>query len=421
MSGVYKSSSVKTPNRGRQGERLGRNVLSGLYVGTVTKVEDVIYSGRVRVRIPQFGSDPDDEGHICLLATPFGGLTDPLEALKDNFELAGTTSYKTDPENPTNFSPKSYGMWPQPPAVGSRVVVAFTPSMEQGIVMGTLIQKDRNHMMGGRASAEAYDGQGGQSFGPTVEKNPYDDQTTQEKPLDIDAVQVLTEQGLTKDFSRGHTSSSARRESPSTVFGITTLQGHVLTMDDGDTEGENKQIRLRTRGGAQILMDDTNGFVFISNQKGNAWIEMSADGKIDMYSSNSVSVHAEEDFNVHAKGNINLEAEQGINFRSTGSEGIKIQATAGNIDTHSAINMNQYTGVTLNVKAGGNIVADAGNSTGRVDINGPPAEQAETVEVNNLVINKNVTQSASSRVPEHHPWKGVAKAQSFRTSEGKTN
>ena len=55
-------------------------------------------------------------------------------------------------------------------------------------------------------------------------------------------------------------------------------------MDDGDSAGDSKNIRLRTKAGAQVLMDDTTGIVLIMNQKGNAYIEMDADGRIDVYS-----------------------------------------------------------------------------------------------------------------------------------------
>ena len=41
--------------------------------------------------------------------------------------------------------------------------------------------------------------------------------------------------------------------SPSPVFGITTSDGHVLTMDDGDSAGDSKNIRLRTKAGAPSI------------------------------------------------------------------------------------------------------------------------------------------------------------------------
>ncbi len=247
---------------------------------------------------------------VCLLATPYGGHNKIQDSGDDVTKEAQ--------------APSSYGLWPQPPEVGTNVVIAYTGSIEQGIVMGSLIAKDRNAMMGGRASGQVYAG-GQTSLGPAVEKNAKDQNDADTKPVDEYFQSVLNKQGLTLDYVRGHSQSSARRESPSKVFGITTRQGHVLTMDDGDSNNASNNIRLRTKSGAQILMDDSNGFVFITNQSGDAWVEMDFAGHIDVYSKAGISMHTEGDYNVHAKGSINMQAEIGVNIKSTGGDGLKIR------------------------------------------------------------------------------------------------
>ena len=127
-------------------------------------------------------------------------------------------------------------------------------------------------------------------------------------PVNEDLAYQLMRQGLIKDPIRGTTTSSARRESPSQVFGISTpgrikldsrkppiglagspvsvdrMPGHSFVMDDGDEIGENQLIRLRTASGHQLLMHDTEGIVYIANASGNAWIEMNSEGRIDIYS-----------------------------------------------------------------------------------------------------------------------------------------
>ena len=122
-------------------------------------------------------------------------------------------------------------------------------------------------------------------------------------------------------------------------------------MDDGDSQGNSKNIRLRTKGGAQVLLDDTTQIVFITNQKGNAYIEMDADGRIDVYSPKDISYHAEGDFNLHAKGNINMQADNGVQIKSIGADGIKVEATAGDYD--------RFTGKDFKFEAGanGNLIA----------------------------------------------------------------
>jgi hypothetical protein len=404
---MIKTENVDIPMRGKPGSSGNINTITGVFVGEVIDNTDSIYTGRIKVRIGEFASSTDDGAdRWCLLCTPYGGFTQVKEASDDPTIYGNNSSGE-------NATPKSYGLWPQPPAIGTVVAVAYTASMEQGIVIGTLMFKDRNHMLGGRASAEAYDG----SISPVGEKNPYDTVDSVTKPVDNDFKQQLEEQGLHEDYSRGHSASSARRESPSNVFGITTLNGHVITMDDGDHAGMSKNIRVRSRGGAQILLDDTNKFVFVNNHNGSAWIEIDETGHIDIYSANSISIHTEEDFNVHAKGNINMQADQEVNIRSTGSEGIKIDATVGDLDIYTASSFKLQAGLNGNIKVAGSYKETAA----RIDMNGPVAASATRISTNALVSNQNILASACTRVPEHHPWRGASTIQeTFETAKGNT-
>jgi len=401
MTGYNVKGSKSRPSMSTRDEKFGINNVTGIYVGTVVDNSDSLYTGRVNVRIPEFQSPVDGKntGTICLLATPFGGITNIKES---------SQQFKDSEQ-----SPKSYGMWPQPPEIGTQVVVAFTSTMEQGILIGNLIAKDRNHMMGGNASSLSYVGDT-QSVTPASEKNPYDTVDPDTRPTDTVAVLNLVEQGLAGDLLRGHSQSSARRESPSKVFGITTLGGHTLTLDDGDAEGVSKNIRIKTRGGAQVLMDDTTGTVFINNHAANAYIEMDKDGRIDVYSQEGISIHTEGDYNLHAGGNINMQADQGVNIKSTGT-GIKIESTIDNIDIYSAANINLQADANGNVLIAGNWTEQAG----RIDMNGPTPDSATKPKSNQLSENTGITESVATRVPEHHPWKGATgQYEKFTTGEG---
>ena len=130
----------------------------------------------------------------------------------------------------------------------------------------------------------------------------------QKFPINERLADQLTKQGLIKDPVRGTTTSSARRESPSAVFGISTPgrispdsaqpriglegapvrvdreSGHSFVMDDGAIDGTNQLTRLRTASGHQLLLHDTDGVVYIANGSGNAYIEMQRTGRIDLYS-----------------------------------------------------------------------------------------------------------------------------------------
>lgn len=405
MSGIIRGENVNIPKRGQQGTGAGINNINGVFIAYVTENKDSIYTGRIKVQIPEFGSN--NSFRWILLIQPFGGVTELKETSKNPQEFG-------DNESGANGTPKSYGIWPQPPAIGTEVLVAFTSSKEEGYLVGSVISKDRNYMLGGRASAESYDG----VLSPVGEKNPFDRNDPDTKPADKEALNVLKEQGLENDYVRGHSMSSARRESPSRVFGITTLGGHTLSIDDGNKDNLSNNIRIKTRQGAQILIDDTNKLLFINNHNASAWIEIDEDGKVDVYANDSISMHTENDFNVHAKGNINMQADKGINMKSTGSEGIKVEATTGDYDLYAENNFKFNAGLNGHVLCGASYFETAQ----RIDMNGPPASPATKIINNQLVENKNVLQSTASRVPEHHPWNGATKIQeTFESAKGNTS
>jgi len=162
----------------------------------------------------------------------------------------------------------------------------------------------------------------------------------QKFPINERLADQLTDQGLVSDTIRGTTTSSARRESPSAVFGISTPgrispnsaeprigldgapvkvdrdSGHSFVMDDGAADGTNQLTRLRTASGHQILMHDTDGTVYIANSSGKSWIEMDQTGRISVYSNRGISMRTGGDFNLHADKNINFHAKDKINFTS---------------------------------------------------------------------------------------------------------
>ena len=168
----------------------------------------------------------------------------------------------------------------------------------------------------------------------------------------------MRSQGLLVDTVRGSTTSSFSRDTSNRMFGINTpgalsndpfdkklvgpnktkfkvtpMGGHVFVMDDGDEQGLNNLVRLRSRSGHQILLHDTDDLIYIGNAKGTAWIEMTADGKIDVFASDSVSIHSKADFNFVADRDINFEAKRNINYKAANRfymEGSKLRLLARN-------------------------------------------------------------------------------------------
>jgi len=396
------ASIEKNTNINRVVDR-NRNMLSQMYEAEVVDNTDSIFTGRLTVRIPDLGSL--DGTVTAILITPFGGYT----SLSPEDMSADTNAYGEDGTS-ENGTPKAFGMWTQPPTIGSKVLVGFTEGKTQCFVIGSMVARDMNHTMGGRASSEAKDGK----IHPVGEKNPKDTTEDSVRPIDTKADEWLKTQKLQDDYARGHSMSSARRESPSRVFGITTLDGHVFTLDDGDKDGDSNNIRLRSRKGAQILIDDTNEMIFITNHAGSAWVEMDKSGNIDVYSKTSVNVHAEEDLNFHAGGNINFEAAKGINMKADSMHVETINdyhLKSGNDVIVQALN-------DLHNKTGGNHI----ETSSMVYMNSSVSAKDATVpKVNQLDTNEKITASVSARVPEHHPWKGATTIQETITkAQGRT-
>ena len=70
-------------------------------------------------------------------------------------------------------------------------------------------------------------------------------------------------------------------------------KGHSITLDDGDVDGNSNQIRLRTSTGHQILMNDTEGVIYVGNARGTVWIELNNTGTMDVFANDSINFRNE--------------------------------------------------------------------------------------------------------------------------------
>lgn len=365
----------------------GIKIPAGIYYGFVVQVGDERRMNRVKVHISRFygtikpgsgSSDfsPEDfTGAVwCRYMVPIGGIT--------KVEDGGQSSY---------------GLWGQPPDINTEVVVGFSGDSDKGIILGVLPDESRNDSFAGPQGGDSKDGK----FTQVTEVAKTRDTESTKPPAHPQSKQ-LEKQGLEKDKIRGVSYSRPRRDPVSKVLGLSTPSGHALVMDDGNDSGEFDLIRLRTASGAQILMDDKHGLTYIINRDGTSWIEMNKDGDLDVFSQSSINFHTPGDFNVHAGSDINFHADNNVNIRAQGSGGIKLHATSGPFNLDASGNMNLTTGANGNIKVAGSYKETAS----RIDMNGPAASPAEKTKTNNQTGNKNVTQSVTTRVPEHEPWKG---------------
>jgi muramidase (phage lysozyme)/uncharacterized protein (DUF2345 family) len=369
----------------------------GPYEAVVVSNLDSHYMGTLKVdilRSTSSGSIPNKLGTSISVRylSPFYGVTN----LNHNTPNDGYSSTQ-----------KSYGMWFVPPDPGSRVLVIFAEGdISQGFWIGCIQDKHMNFMIpDGRAStfnttrATPDNIQGAKlpvgEYNKLIERGEGRDPTKFNKPYNKDFTQVLEVQGLLRDEHRGTTTTSARREVPSMVFGISTpgpldkrpgaprglaagegtesvfvsrLGGSSFVMDDGDnsllrkthaSEGppdyvnvevgeqggdrtllHNELMRFRTRTGHQILMHNTEDFIYIGNARGTAWVELSSDGKIDVYGKDSISIHSDGDINLTADRDVNIEGGRNINMRASAraTNGQDADGTSGNINIESKYN-----------------------------------------------------------------------------------
>lgn len=327
----------------QQQRKLGKLGHPGPYLAEVTNHLDTTYMGGLEVALIKGVSNFVNilgESYPVKYLSPFAGIT--------SVRFTGANS------NSFNDVQKSYGMWMVPPDIGSTVMVLFIDGdPNQGYWFGCVVDKFQDFMIPGIAATQnvAITEEQKRKYGttnlPAAEMNKKSRDTSNPnisstlKPIHPFAERLL-QQGLLLDTIRGVTSSSARREVPSQVFGISTpgpldpngrkgnigyadnvtqapisrLGGSTFVMDDGDTTGQNELVRLRTRTGHQILLHNTNDLIYIANSKGTAWIELTSNGKIDIYAQDSVSIHTEADFNFRADRDINLEAGRNIHIKA---------------------------------------------------------------------------------------------------------
>ena len=268
----------------------GVNRLYGVYVGFVKGNKDVQMMGRLQVCIPDLGGDPNDATtwHVVSYASPFAGATD-IETT-----TAGTAMANTQ---------LAYGWWAVPPDINNQVLVCFANGDPgHGYWFACIFQQFMNHMVPGIAAGQsttAADMQNG--IPPVCEYNKRDPTQSAnywnpQRPTFTPLKKGFDNQGLGKDAERGPGTTSARREAPSLVFGFNSPRGNTIHIDDNP---QNEFIRLRTRSGAQILIHETTGYIYMISREGNSWMEISDIG-IDMYSKRSISLRAEENINMHA-------------------------------------------------------------------------------------------------------------------------
>ena len=229
----------------------------GPFLARVINPVDPEYMGKIRVQVLHQGNSGalvDGELAWATYMSPFYGVTS-VNYLGKN----------TDGKAAYDDTQKSYGMWVPTPDVGTLVIVMFLEgNANQGYWIGCVPEKYKNFMMPGLASTSLNNVYTNTGRVPVAEFNAKtntqagDAPTNAIKPVHPYIYQALYNQGLANDDIRGITSSSARRESPSRLWGISTpgpvdKKGPVGSVG---TQGETKNVAHSRLGGSTFVMDD---------------------------------------------------------------------------------------------------------------------------------------------------------------------
>jgi len=412
----------------------GKHIGPGPFLARIVNHLDPTYMGSLEVTI--------------IKAVPGVGTTETVNVIvKYCSPFFGATSVKYEGNNSANFDDvqKSYGFWMVPPDIGSTVMVMFIDGdINQGYWFGCVPDMYQDQMVPGIAASrysaltQEQKDKYGTDLVPVAEyhkssrgmEDPNPDKFT--KPVHPFADR-LVQQGLLIDTIRGVTSSSARREVPSRVFGISTpgpvdtaspmkvagfdnggnnillpvsrLGGHQFVMDDGDADGKNELFRIRTRTGHQILLHNSSDLIYIGNSRGTAWIELTSDGKIDVFAQDSVSIHTEEDFNFRADRDINLEAGRNLNIKA--NSGIEMNCVdryylicdnVGKIQFGDSFNLSASNEIRMQSGSNSSYLSGAdffANSTGNMNLGAGAAMKQSSVGDFNESAGGNHVESAS--------------------------
>ena len=350
-------------------DRGGMPTEFGPFIGRVMNNVDSARTGRLQVYIEQFGgANPNNKDlwRYVNYCPPFYGATPKGGS-------AGTGSF-------VQGNQQSYGMWFTPPDIGVNVLCFFVGGdPKAGYYLGCIPDQGITHMIpaiGSVTKSQALTQNkdqasyfGGSAKLPVTEINNTNLKIAdnpkyfeQQKPVHSYVAGVLFQQGLINDEVRGSIGSTSQRESPSNCYGISTpgraiyagsilkdgdanvnsksltgvnptdanvigrRGGHTFVMDDGDLQGNDNLIRIRTSKGHQITMSDDGNCFYICHANGQAWIELGQEGTLDVYATNSINLRTQGTLNLHADQDINMFSGGNLNIKSTNATTIQSES-----------------------------------------------------------------------------------------------
>lgn len=346
-------------------------------LATVMDNRDPTRTGKLKVWVQNSQSDRDSKGSWLTASylSPFAGRTPGTP---------GAESYQQ--------FPKGYGFWAVPPDVGTTVAIFFANGNIHDCWWFACGYDDRmNTMVPGSATQKLPNS----GYDMAVPITDYDRNTLQtqldQKYINVPLVEGLKKQNLLYDEQKGVPNRSSTRQTISTVYGLSSPRGNSFIVDDGFTDAEltaptwddepdsyqdtqfnnpvndttvglrkNEGIVLRTRSGAQFLLSESDGNVFLINRDGTARFEMTADGQITVHSDKSITIRTDEDFNLSVARDMNVEVGRNLNVHTQADTKLNL---VGKLDAIVNGQVVINTGADLRLVAAASIRIQSGSST----------------------------------------------------------
>jgi hypothetical protein len=355
-------------------------------VGFVVDTDDPLQMGRLRVFCPSYNDDPKKLLHLpwCAYVMPFGG------AINNNNYARGSVE-----DSESSSGAIHYGFWGIP-EIGAHVLVGcINGDPRRRFWAGCFPSHQETHTLGhGRYehTDDTVDGPISSSKAPieptysklreafaddigsaewktrgadyqitanteaprSDQRDARDDdfQDIQDNEIDDHVKEILGEHGY--DWT-GYKSLGAFLASR--VQSWTSPGFHSITVDDRPF---NCRIRIRTTGGNQIILDDTNERMYFSTSGGKSWLEMDAAGNIDVYAERRLSVHAEKDINFSAGESIRMKAGTFISMyagNNTGQTPLENPIPTGDIRIQASNDMHLKVENNLQMNTSGDLKA----------------------------------------------------------------
>ena len=353
-----------------------------IQIGVVKDNRDPSRSGKLKVWISgsQSNEGSKESWITCRYLSAFAGRT------------KGTSNAQQ-----FNEYPKSYGLWATPPDVGTSVGVFFANgNVHDAYWFGGVFDDRMNAMVPGMAT-KVIENYGTDTPVPITDFDRNSLQTVvDEKYVNSPVVEGLKKQNLLYDTDYGAVNRSSTRQTIPTVYGLSSPRQNSIVIDDGYLEDElnspswdddpdgyqntnmnnpsddnrigsraNEGICLRTRSGAQILLSESTGNVFIINRDGTARIEMTPEGFINIHSDSSINIRTDEDMNFTIKKDWNVEVGGNLNFHVNGDSKIEMQGkldtkVQGEVVFNTSSSMRLFASAELRFQSGANTEITSG-------------------------------------------------------------